>query len=84
MKTTLGDQDYFTMLGWEDPDMFHVLDCRDNMQRSMQYLAGYVRDGDMDMARKFVEYNYCALEVKARIIHFNGCGPLLENCQSQK
>ena len=80
MKITLGDQDYLTMLGWEDPSLFHLMDCRDNMQRSMQYLAAYVRDGNQNMARQFVKYNYCAPETKARIIHFNGCGPKVENC----
>merc|ERR1712130_183765 len=67
MGITLGDQVYLTMLGWEHPQMFHVLDCRDNLQRSLQYLAGYIRDGDVNMQRQFIKYNYCALQLEAKI-----------------
>ena len=28
LKLSLGDQDYLTVLGWEDPHLFHILDCR--------------------------------------------------------
>ena len=31
LKLSLGDQDYLTVLGWEDPHLFHILDCRQEM-----------------------------------------------------
>ena len=81
MKITLGDQDFFTLLGWEDPSMFYILDCKDNMQLSLQYLASYIKDGNKEMQKKFLKYQYCAPHLEARILHFNGCGPKLKHCE---
>mgnify|MGYP001179189473 FL=1 len=81
MKITLGDQDFFTLLGWEDSSMFHTLDCKDNMQLSLQYLASYIKEGKEEMQKKFIKYQYCAPNLEARILHFNGCGPKLKHCE---
>ena len=81
MKITLGDQDFFTLLGWEDSSIFHILDCKDNMQLSLQYLASYIKEGNKEMQKKFIKYQYCAPYLEARILHFNGCGPKLKHCE---
>ena len=81
MKITLGDQDFFTILGWEDSSMFHMLDCKDNMQLNLQYLASYIKEGNEEMQKKFLNYQYCAPNLEARILHFNGCGPKLKHCE---
>ena len=36
LQMTLGDQDWFTVLGYELPHLFYHLPCRFNMQTSVQ------------------------------------------------
>ena len=36
LQMTLGDQDWFTVLGYELPHLFYHLPCRYNMQTSVQ------------------------------------------------
>ena len=45
-------------------------------------MTGYIRDGNEEMQKQFINYNYCALQMQARILHFNGCGPNLEHCNA--
>lgn len=74
MKLTLGDQDWFSMLAWQHPNLFLPLSCKWNYQNSVQYLL------DPEMAALFQKYHYCGLFHTAYIEHRNGCGPLPEHC----
>ena len=40
LQMTLGDQDWFTVLGYELPHLFYHLPCRYNMQTSVQVGVG--------------------------------------------
>uniref|UniRef100_A0A803W4F9 Xyloside xylosyltransferase 1 n=1 Tax=Ficedula albicollis TaxID=59894 RepID=A0A803W4F9_FICAL len=69
-KGHLGDQDFFTMVGMEHPELFHVLDCTWNRQ-----LCTWWRDhgyGDV-----FDQYFQCEGEV--RIYHGNCNTPIPED-----
>ena len=80
MKITLGDQDWFTMLGWKIPSLFYNLPCEFNFQTSLQYLAMYKLVNSTVLAGEFHKYNYCGPRHKAKIMHSNGCGPTIEHC----
>ena len=80
MKITLGDQDWFTMLGWKIPSLFYNLPCEFNLQTSLQYLAQYKLENNTELAREFHKYNYCVPRHNAKIMHSNGCGPKIEHC----
>merc|ERR1719244_2125688 len=34
---TVGDQDWLTVLGWEKPELFHLLPCQFNVQLDQNY-----------------------------------------------
>ncbi|XP_009959844.1 PREDICTED: xyloside xylosyltransferase 1 [Leptosomus discolor] len=69
-KGHLGDQDFFTMVGMEHPELFHVLDCTWNRQ-----LCTWWRDhGYSDV---FDQYFQCDGEVK--IYHGNCNTPIPED-----
>ncbi|XP_009318685.1 PREDICTED: xyloside xylosyltransferase 1 [Pygoscelis adeliae] len=69
-KGHLGDQDFFTMVGMEHPELFHVLDCTWNRQ-----LCTWWRDhGYSDV---FDQYFQCEGEVK--IYHGNCNTPIPED-----
>ncbi|XP_071608347.1 xyloside xylosyltransferase 1 isoform X1 [Heliangelus exortis] len=69
-KGHLGDQDFFTMVGMEHPELFHVLDCTWNRQ-----LCTWWRDhGYSDV---FEQYFQCEGEVK--IYHGNCNTPIPED-----
>ncbi|NWW04092.1 XXLT1 xylosyltransferase, partial [Oreocharis arfaki] len=69
-KGHLGDQDFFTMVGMEHPELFHVLDCTWNRQ-----LCTWWRDhGYSDV---FHQYFQCEGEV--RIYHGNCNTPIPED-----
>jgi len=77
LDITLGDQDWFTLLGFEVPSLFYSLPCEYNMQRSVQYL-------NSEYSNVFYKYSYCNALHKARILHRNGCGPKVEHCIQKK
>ncbi|KAM9274775.1 LOW QUALITY PROTEIN: xyloside xylosyltransferase 1 [Cariama cristata] len=69
-KGHLGDQDFFTMVGMEHPELFHVLDCTWNRQ-----LCTWWKDhGYSDV---FDQYFQCEGEVK--IYHGNCNTPIPED-----
>ena len=70
---TLGDQDWFTELGWDRPDLFHLLPCHFNAQTSIQYLRP-------PWEESFDSYHYCDTKDKLKIVHRNGCGPMPHAC----
>lgn len=59
---TLGDQDWFTELGWEQPDLFYILPCHFNAQTSIQYLKP-------PWEETFDSYHYCDTKDKLKIVH---------------
>ena len=64
-KFTLGDQDWFTNLGWLHPELFYVLPCRFNSQSSVQYLKP-------PWEETFELYHHCDDHSKIVIFHRNG------------
>lgn len=78
MSITLGDQDWFTMLGWKEPSLFHILPCQFNLQTSMQYLVMG------DYREVFHHYHSCVSPSQAMVIHRNGCGPTGELSEARK
>ena len=70
---TLGDQDWFTELGWDRPDLFYILPCHFNAQTSIQYLRP-------PWEESFDSYHYCDAKEKLKIVHRNGCGPMPQAC----
>ncbi|KAK2723200.1 hypothetical protein QYM36_001766 [Artemia franciscana] len=56
----LGDQDFFTLLGAEHPNLFYVLDCSLNRQMDPSFFSD----------RLFDKYHGCDTEIK--IYHSNG------------
>jgi len=68
---SLGDQDWFTNIGFESPDLFYRLPCQFNAQISVQYWRP-------PWEEVFEEYHHC--EKPFHIIHKNGCGPTREIC----
>ena len=57
------EQDWFTLLGWEKPDLFHLLPCEYNVQTDMEYKT-------RQLINLWEEYRDC--EGITKIIHFNG------------
>ena len=72
-KMSLGDQDWFTNMGFEHPDLFYVLPCRFNTQTSIQYLRP-------PWEEQFEEYHFCDKKSRVVVFHRNGCGPTPEHC----
>ena len=70
---TLGDQDWFTNLGFSHPELFYILPCQFNAQTSIQYLRP-------PWESMFDKYHYCDEKKNMKIIHRNGCGPMPEQC----
>lgn len=70
---TLGDQDWFTNLCWDHPDLFYILPCTFNAQTSLQYLAP-------PWESVFDSYHYCDAKKNLKIVHRNGCGPKPQLC----
>ena len=70
---TLGDQDWFTNLAWDQPHMFYILPCHYNAQTSLQYLTPPWED-------IFDSYHFCDEKSKLKIVHRNGCGPVPQMC----
>ena len=77
---TLSDQDWLTLLSFEAPSLFYQLPCHYNVQTSLQYLASYLHQGQVELQQAFPRYHYCVLPHLARIVHNNGCGPKVEHC----
>jgi len=72
-KMALGDQDWFTNMGFEHPEMFYILPCRFNTQTSIQYLRP-------PWEEQFDEYHYCDKKSRIVVFHRNGCSPTPEHC----
>lgn len=70
---TLGDQDWFTNLGFSHPELFYILPCQLNTQLSIQYLQP-------PWESVFDKYHYCDVKKNQKIIHRNGCGPMPQQC----
>ena len=64
-KFTLGDQDWFTNLGWLHPELFYLLPCKFNSQTSVQYLRP-------PWEETFEQYHHCDDHSKIVIFHRNG------------
>jgi len=72
-KMSLGDQDWFTNMDFEHPDMFYILPCRFNTQTSIEYLRP-------PWESKFESYHFCDKKSRVVVFHRNGCGPTPEHC----
>ena len=74
MKMTVGDQDWFTLLSYQQENLFSILPCQFNAQTSLQYWS----------ANKptFYSYHHCDVPGSIKIYHCNGCGPKPESCGS--
>jgi len=68
---TLGDQDWFTNVGFENRDLYYRLPCQFNSQVSVQYWRPPFEEN-------FMEYHHC--EKPYHVIHKNGCGPDKATC----
>ena len=75
MKMTVGDQDWLTLLSFQQPNLFSILPCQFNTQTSLQYWSS-------DKAT-FHSYHHCDVPNNINIYHCNGCGPRPEDCGSQ-
>ena len=64
-KFTLGDQDWFTNLGWLHPELFYILPCKFNSQTSVQYLRP-------PWEETFQQYHHCDDHSNIVIFHRNG------------
>ena len=73
-KMTVGDQDWFTLLSFTEPQLFTILPCQYNAQTSMQYWHSH--------KETFHDYHHCDELSKIKIFHRNGCGPKPEYCGS--
>ena len=64
---TVGDQDWLTLLGWERPEMFHVLPC----QYNVQIHEGYK---NTEFAQYWNHYRNCSepSHPDTKIVHKNG------------
>ena len=58
---TLGDQDWLTLLSFEVPSLFYRLPCYFNVQTSLQYLASYQHNAQLELQQRFPLYHYCVL-----------------------
>eukprot|EP00090_Calanus_glacialis_P016733 TRINITY_DN26183_c0_g1_i1.p1 TRINITY_DN26183_c0_g1~~TRINITY_DN26183_c0_g1_i1.p1 ORF type:complete len:433 (-),score=76.24 TRINITY_DN26183_c0_g1_i1:15-1313(-) len=74
MKMTVGDQDWFTLLSFEHPDLFTILPCQFNTQTSIQYWSSN--------KEIFHSFHHCDVLKNIKIFHRNGCGPNPEHCGS--
>jgi hypothetical protein len=74
MKMTVGDQDWFTLLSFQNPHLFSILPCQFNTQTSLQYWS--------DNKATFNSYHDCDVPGNIKIFHCNGCGPKPEHCGS--
>ena len=72
-RMSLGDQDWLTCLGWDQPHLFHILPCQFNRQTDLMYL----REGWEEV---FDEYHHCEAGAAVKIVHRNGCGPTPAFC----
>ena len=72
---TVGDQDWFTDLAWDQPDKFFILPCHYNYQTNIQMLTPPWED-------VFDSYHNCDVKTKLKIVHRNGCGPTPQLCKN--
>ena len=72
-RMSLGDQDWLTCLGWDQPHLFHILPCMFNRQTDLMYL----REGWEEV---FDDYHHCEAGHAVKIVHRNGCGPTPAFC----
>ena len=70
---TLAEQDWFTNVCWEAPNLFYILPCTFNKQVSVQYLSP-------PWEEMFLSYHDCAPNTRVNILHLNGCGPAPRFC----
>jgi len=63
MPGTVGDQDWLTLLGWERPELFHLLPCNFNVQTHEGYKTA-------EWASVWEQYRNCT--EKPKIVHKNG------------
>ncbi|XP_023342823.1 xyloside xylosyltransferase 1 [Eurytemora carolleeae] len=73
VRPSVGDQDWFTSLGFKEPELFYVLPCQFNVQTSLQWMKESYKD-------VFDDYHYCDNMQNVKIIHLNGCGPTPKDC----
>ena len=72
-RMSLGDQDWLTCLGLDQPQLFYVLPCHFNRQTDIMYLrSGWEKDFD--------EYHHCDTSERVKVVHRNGCGPTPAFC----
>jgi hypothetical protein len=72
-RMSLGDQDWLTCLGWDQPQLFYILPCQFNRQTDLMYLRpGWEEDFD--------KYHHCDTHGGRKIVHRNGCGPTPAFC----
>ena len=65
LESTLAEQDWFTLLGWEKPELFHLLPCEYNLQTDVEY-----RKNSKEVEQLWDTFRNCNEEPK--IIHSNG------------
>jgi len=63
MQGTVGDQDWLTLLGWERPELFHLLPCSFNVQTHEGYK-------NAEWASVWEQYRNCT--ERPKIVHKNG------------
>ena len=63
IEGTVGDQDWLTVLGWENQEMFYVLPCEFNRQTDQVY-------NNINWKDKWDIYHTC--EARTKILHNNG------------
>ena len=64
-ESTLAEQDWFTLLGWEKPELFHPLPCEYNLQTDIEYKKNHKMADDL-----WDQFRNCSGIPK--IIHSNG------------
>ena len=74
MKMSVGDQDWLTLLSFQEESLFSILPCQYNAQTSLQYWHLF--------RATFSSYHQCGGPSTAKIVHFNGCGPEPQSCGS--
>ncbi|XP_023346611.1 xyloside xylosyltransferase 1 [Eurytemora carolleeae] len=73
-RSILAEQDWFTNLGFTNPDLFYVLPCTYNAQTTLEYM----REGpEKDF---FDDYHFCDKFHNLKVVHYNGCGSQPINC----
>ncbi|XP_046400222.1 xyloside xylosyltransferase 1-like [Ischnura elegans] len=68
----VGDQDFFTLLAAERPDLFYILDCSWNVQLDLNLKSP-------ENSEEFERYHYCCPHNDVQVYHGNAGYPIPEN-----